>query len=135
MAAKLVQHDCIVRHASGDADRLLVMTAIEFSGASDVTVVGVDTDLLVLLCYFAEPNTKRLFFMSDKTQNNKLWDIKKLQQTLGYRISNILPIINSLTECDTTSRLFGIGKGPALKKLWDEIWNDQLSVFLNKSST
>ena len=85
LAAKLVEHDCIVRHASGDADRLIVMTVIEFSGASDVIVVGEDTDLLVLLCYFAEPNTKRLFFMSDRTQNNKLWDIKQVQQTLGYR--------------------------------------------------
>ena len=117
LAAKLVEHDCIVRHASGDADRLIVMTAIEFSGVSDVIVVGEDTDLLVLLCYFAEPNTKRLFFISDRTQNSKLWDIKQLQQTLGYRISNILPVIHSLTGCDTTSRLFGIGKGPALKKL------------------
>ena len=125
LAAKLVEHGCIVRHASEDADRLIVMTAIEFSGASDVIVVGEDTDLLVLLCYFAEPNTKRLFFMSDRTQNSKLRDIKQLQQTLGYRISNILPVIHSLTGCDTSSRLFGIGKGPALKKLW----NDQFSVF------
>ena len=51
LAAKLVEHGCIVRHASGDADRLIVMTAIEFSGASDVIVVGEDTDLLVLLLF------------------------------------------------------------------------------------
>ena len=108
-----------MRHASGDADRLIAMRAI--SGASDVVVVGEDADLLVLLCYFAEPNTKRLLFMSDRTQNSKLWDIKQVQQTRGYRKSNILPVIHSLTGCDTTSRLFGTGKGPALKKLWDDI--------------
>ena len=49
LAVKLVEHGCIVRHASRDADRLIVMTAIEFLGASDVIVVDEDTDLLVYL--------------------------------------------------------------------------------------
>ena len=93
LAAKLVEHGCIVRHASGDAERLIVMTAIGFPGASDVIVVGEDTDLLVLLCYFAEPDTKRLFFMSDRTQNSKRWDIKQVHLDIAYQTSCPLHIL------------------------------------------
>ena len=38
--------------ASGDADLLIVKTAVEATRKSDTVLVGDDTDLLVLLCFY-----------------------------------------------------------------------------------
>ena len=73
LAAKLVEHSCIVRHSSGDADRLTVMTTIEFSGASDVIVVGEDTEFFL---YFSvillnpTPNDYSLCLIGHRTANS-----------------------------------------------------------------
>jgi hypothetical protein len=104
LGAKFTENNCTVRHAQEDADRLI--TAVECTKTSKVGVVGQYTDLLVLLCYFAEPTSKSLFLRSDKIQNGRLWDIHQVQRTLGCRMTRILPIIHALSGCDTTSRFF-----------------------------
>ena len=99
LAVKLVEHGCIVRHASRDADRLIVMTAIEFLGASDVIVVDKDTDLLVHL-YFSvillnpTPNDYSLCLIGRRTANygtsnklNRHLDIKHpARYTFSHRM-------------------------------------------------
>jgi hypothetical protein len=47
----------------------------------------------------------------------KIWNIKQTKDFLGEDICHLLPLLHSLTGCDSTSRLFGIGKGIALKRL------------------
>ena len=44
---------CITHHANDDADLLIVNTAVESARTSAMVLVGDDTDLLVLLCYYA----------------------------------------------------------------------------------
>lgn len=108
-----------VIHAIGDADRLIVQTAVDSANNHDTVVIGEDTDLLVLLCYHSSTSSKKLFFRSDSRQSNtkcpKVWDLYKTKQLLGEDTCRILPFIHALTGCDTTSRIYGIGKGTALK--------------------
>jgi hypothetical protein len=46
-----------------------------------------------------------------------IWNIQQTKGFLGEDICHLLPILHSLTGCDSTSRLFGIGKGIVLKRL------------------
>ena len=53
----------------------------------------------------------------------------------GSDICYILPFIHAFTGCDTTSRIYGIGKGVVLKKaLNDSNFKNQAKVFMNTSS-
>lgn len=65
----------------------------------------------------------------------RLWDIQQTQATLGEYVCKILPFLHAITGCDTTSRLFGIGKPVALKKLMasTEYLKDYIEVFLQRT--
>ena len=45
------------------------------------------------------------------------WDIHEVQKSLGKRVCYGLLFAHAITGCDTTSRLFGIGKSAPVKKL------------------
>jgi hypothetical protein len=79
-----------------------------------VTVVGTYTDILILLCHLND-----LFFGGESQHNTfcKLWDIRKTISVIGDDARQFLPAIHAITGCDTTSRMFEIGKSAALKKL------------------
>ena len=49
----LVQKNCKMYHASGDADLLIVQKAVESASTVDTVLIGDDTDLLILLIYHA----------------------------------------------------------------------------------
>ena len=71
---------CTVIHSTGDADLLIVQTAIQSARSVPTVLVGDDTDLLVLLCYHAEMDAHDLFFKPEPKQMSKkrrFWDIKK----------------------------------------------------------
>jgi len=46
----------------------------------------------------------------------KVWDIQATCSVLGSNLCRHLPFLHALLGCDTTSRLFGIGKTVGLKK-------------------
>ena len=50
----LCQSGCQVFHAKEDADLLIVQKAVEAAKTTKTVLVGDDTDLLVLLLYYAE---------------------------------------------------------------------------------
>jgi len=122
---------CRVLHAEADADNLIVKTATEHSAHSKTTVIGEDTDLLVLLCYHTLQCSKKLCFQSDKLAQNKkrVWHIQHLQKNLGPETCALLPFVHAVNGCDTTSRLFGLGKQVALKKLNDPNFVTQGHIF------
>ncbi len=66
LSASFRQADHKTLHAKGDADVLIVQTAVESSETSDAAVVGDDPDLLVLLCYHAEMEWNGLLFALQK---------------------------------------------------------------------
>ena len=52
-----------------------------------------------------------------KNAKSRVWDIHSLQRALGSEVCRLLPFAHAMAGCDTTSRLFGIGKGVDLRKL------------------
>ena len=127
----LESRGCRILHAKGDADNMIVRTALECSVASKTTVIGEDTDLLVLLCHHAQLHRKLIFLRSDKHTGSKkrVWHIQWLKQNLGPETCQLLPFVHALHGCDTTSRLFGIGKSVPLKKLTDSNFRKQGHIF------
>ena len=108
------------RHAKGDADVMIVDTTITKARDQTTVLIGEDTDLLVQLLYHAEMDAKELFFRPEPRQRDmtvlKLWDIMKTKTVLGRNVTSSILFVHVLLGCDTTSRVYGIGKGIALKK-------------------
>ena len=107
-------------NALGDADVDIVKAAVEASRLHTTTLIGEDTDLLVLLLYYAQGDTMALYFKSDRTKSDgsfKVYDINRLKDILGHDLCSQLLFIHAMTGCDTTSRIFGVGKKSAFQKL------------------
>ena len=76
-------------------------------------LVGDDTDLLILLCYHACLDSHHIFFRPEpkKTiKHHRVWNIKAIKEQLGTDVSNRILFLHAVLGCDTTSRLYGIGK-------------------------
>ncbi|KAK3102254.1 hypothetical protein FSP39_009938 [Pinctada imbricata] len=134
LSSELRKEGIDVKQAEADADVLISKTAIELSRSQSTTLFGEDTDLLVLLLFHADENCQ-LHIRSDKLNNNqKVWNIAEAKRSLGPNLCNLLPVIHALTGCDTTSRLYSIGKGLAIKKiLSSESLCNSANVFLQRS--
>ncbi|XP_053377818.1 uncharacterized protein LOC123527311 isoform X1 [Mercenaria mercenaria] len=134
----LRQEGITVMYAPGDADTLIVETAITSADTNVTYVIGEDTDLLVLLINrVADHHT--IYFKSDTRQSlthlRKIWNIKKTRKVLGNNTCRLLPFLHALTGCDTTSRIFGIGKAVALRVLRTNTKFQETGIqFLSSSS-
>ena len=108
-------------YCEGDADVDIAKTAIGMSEQSDVTVIGEDTDLLILLLHYYNASLNKIYFRSDRSSksNNerKVLDIGYLKATLGEDICQCILFIHAFTGCDTTSQFCRIGKGTCFSKL------------------
>ena len=103
--------------AEGDADLDVVKAAVAMSAYKSTTLIGEDTDLLVLLLYHAAANDcKDLYFRSDKGKPN-VYNIKVLKRLLGDDVCSDLLFIHAFSGCDTTSRIFGVGKKSVVQKV------------------
>eukprot|EP00795_Rhopilema_esculentum_P010102 gene10102-biopygen12747 len=69
MTGKLKAEGCDVYHADADADLLIVQKRIEASVEEETAVIGEDTDLLILLIYHANKESKKIYFYSESKQN------------------------------------------------------------------
>ena len=122
LSRKLEQMGCQVSHVRGDADMLIVQTALQSSSRSSTVLVGDDTDLLILLCFHTlTDSSHEIFFRPEpKSGTHKLprcWNIKHTKEVLGARVCENILFGHALLGYDKTSRVFGIGKGVALKQL------------------
>ena len=113
LGEKLANEGCKVFHDPADADLLFVKKAVESALSIDTALVGDDTDLLVLLIFHASLSNKDIFFHSDRKTNSKsrVWNIKEVKSGLGSFTCKHILFLHAFMGCDTTSRLFGIGKG------------------------
>ena len=69
---------------------------------------------------------------SDKKKGKKfrVWDIHWFQSSLGIELCSLLAFAHAIGGCDTTSHLFGIGKGVPLRKLKnDQNFRKQAQVY------
>lgn len=118
ISEKLKEHGCKVINTDGDADYHIVKAAIAASETQTTTLIGEDTDLLILLLYHMDPDRKTLYFRSDNKSRKQLrvYNINKLKCLLGDKLCSELPFIHAFTGCDTTSRIFGVGKKSFFEK-------------------
>jgi hypothetical protein len=104
----------------------------------DTSVIGEDTDLLIILLFHAQPHKPNLYFVNKGKNNkpNKCWNIKCIKNCFGESICQRLLFAHAFLGCDTTSRLYGVGKGVALKQLLtkNSMFLTAADVFLNRES-
>ncbi|ELT89964.1 hypothetical protein CAPTEDRAFT_191939 [Capitella teleta] len=109
-----------VHYARGDADLLIACTAIELAKENHVTAVDEDTDLIVLLLHHAPNSCQTIVLKSDIHRSikshkpAKQWHIHSAQRSLGSEMCRHLLFIHGLLGCDTTSSIYGLGKGMPL---------------------
>ncbi|GFO27369.1 hypothetical protein PoB_005387400 [Plakobranchus ocellatus] len=133
----LEKDGCQVLHAQGDADTLIVRTAVSYAINKTTVVIGEDTDLLVLLLHHADLRSRLLRLKSrSKTKKLKQIDILSMKTRLGPLICHVLPFLHAINGCDTTSRLFGVAKGLPLKKIkTDADFKTAAKTFCTKGKT
>ena len=81
-------------------------------------LVGDDTNILVLLLHHAGHQNHKIFFAPESKRNSKshIWDKGEIQRSLGSCVCRQWLFTHAMPGCDTTSRLYGIGKALLLKK-------------------
>ena len=110
---------CLTEHAEEDANLLIAQTAVQSAATKNTVLVADDTDPVILLCYYSDPDGFELFMQCSTwgtTRKNRIWDIKVTQSELDADIGNIM-FIHAILGCDTTSRLHGLGKGLSLMRI------------------
>lgn len=109
-----------VHQAKGDADTLIVSTALqECTTGRDVLVVSTDTDVLVMLVARSEGNPKlTVLHPGTRTVPSKMYDVSQINEKLGSTKECLL-FSHAVSGCDTTSAIYGKGKkklGNCLKR-------------------
>ena len=80
MLSRFLQEDnCPTYHAEGDADVLIVKTAVESARERNTVLVGDDTDSLVLLCFYTRSDS--FCFKPEPKANSRrrVWNMKKVK--------------------------------------------------------
>ena len=67
----LQENNCPTYHAEGDADVLIVKTAVESAKERNTVLVGADTALLVLLCFYTRSDIFDLYFKPEPKANSR----------------------------------------------------------------
>ena len=101
-----------------DADTTIVKEALKFAQEGcPVTIVGEDTDILVLLLHHWAPSMANIFLRSEPKKNSglKLVNIERYSMKLSPAVKNNLLFVHAWGGCDTTSATFGHGKSKILK--------------------
>ena len=114
----LNQNGIVTIQSSGDADYDIVRVALRSSEQRPTVLIGEDTDLLCLLLHHATDN-HQIYLTSEQKPNMakpKFWSIQQAKKQLGEGICGVVLLIHAISGCDTTSRVFGIGKPVAFKK-------------------
>jgi hypothetical protein len=105
LSSQLAREGHDIRNSSGDADTLIVSTAIEYASKNkEVVVVASDTDILVLLMFHWTVNMKITLY-SEKKQ----WKIEDVVKQAGEMIAQHILFIHAWAGCDTTSAIYGKG--------------------------
>ena len=112
---------CHTLQAEGDADVLIVKTAVDSAVTHPTGLVGDNTDLLVLHCYHTRADSNDLDFRPEPKANSKerrVWNLLKVKAELGPAVFRNMLFLHAILGCDTTSHPYGIGKAASLKKIW-----------------
>ena len=104
--------------AEGDADVDIERAVVNSSQSFLTTVVGEDTDLLVLVPYYGRECQFPLLMRSDIKGNrdNIVHYISRYRMKLGTEISTYMLFLHTFTSCDSTSRISSISKQAAFTR-------------------
>ncbi len=97
-----------VRQSKGDADSLIVSTALDISSTSqtNVIVVGTDVDLFVLLIQLGNSQHKVYYFKQGHgKEGDKTYDIASTIASVGS-LSSCMLFVHAISGCDTTSAAY-----------------------------
>ena len=104
-----------------DADVDIATAALNEARHTSVTVAAEDTDILVLLAYHLSDDMNDIIMLSQTTSKQTgqcgSFSIRDIQHSLGKTLCNQLPAVHAIGGCDTTSGIYGIGKGTILSRL------------------
>ena len=108
--------------AKDDADTVIVRTALDIaSKVEPVTVVADDTDILVLLVHHFKPDMGDMYMLSEITRlrsaRMSIVAIREVRESIGTTASQQLLAVHALSVCDSTSALYGHGKGSVFRNL------------------
>lgn len=99
--------------AEEDADLLIVETAASLNSVNNISIVGEDVDLIVLLTQLI-PSTKKIYFLKKgKGREVDRWysnDSFKYPQLTKY-----VAFLHAISGCDTVSAFYKQGKNKLLK--------------------
>ena len=135
LSDNLERPGCSVDHAKDDGDVLIVLTAVGSSRHKETVLIGDDTDLLVLLLHHAEMDAHGVFLKSEpnkSAQQNKIWCIRQSKRLLCADVCDHILFIHAILGCDVISRLFGLGKGLAVKRTNSDFQLCQQAMVFNQ---
>ena len=109
---------CEVHHASADADRLIVLTALDVADTCAASVlVGKDTDLLILLTVLSDPEKDILMLMPGrKGHPDKVYSSAAPMSSLEGMGDSLL-FVHAASGCDTICAVYRKGKRVPFRKL------------------
>ena len=112
---------------------------MESATSINTVLIGDDTDLLMLIIYHTNLESHDLFFKPEtkkSTKNPHIVDIKTSKRHLGPSLCTHILFIHAILGYNTTSRLYGICKGTALKKFRtsDDV-REQATLFESPSAS
>ena len=119
---------------------MIVETTVQSAKSCETTLVGDDTDLLVLLCFHVKEDSCEVFFKpevrSKTRKSSRCWNIKYVQRALGRAVCNNMLFAHAILGYDTTSGVFSMGKGLALKHIRsNKHFITQAEAFLQENAT
>ncbi len=117
ISTALIKRGCHVIQSLGDADVDIARAAVERAHHCSTTLVGEDTDLMILLLHYSRTDDNVIYFRSDAKKQSKVYNITLLKEKLGDDVCSHLLFVHAYTGCDSTLRIFGIGKKLAFQKL------------------
>ena len=137
LGARLTAAGHNVVYAPGDADVLIVHTTLQTALLGPTVLIGEDTDLLVLLISKIEEQHQDIYFAPKKKtahMTRRIWNIHALSRSMGNALCRSILFLHAIGGCDTTSRLFGVGKGTIVKKYIDTTgFREYVDMFLQSS--
>ena len=109
----LSESSCRTLQVEGDADVLIVKTAVDSAMTHPTVLVGSDTYLLVLLCCLTKADGDDLYFRPEPEANSResrVWNMLKVKAELGPAVCRNMLCLHVILGCETTSRPYGIKK-------------------------
>ena len=116
LASALENQHIEINQWEGDADVVIVQTALEMSQKGYPTIVTQDVDILVLMIAHALPDKPFLLMkpLIEKVKK-KVFSSSALQQQ-HQNLSEFILLVHGFSGCVSTSAIYGKGKKQLLKK-------------------